>query len=244
MDEHNNYLRVVSIDRNKGPLNINQISIFSLETLERVGYLNEGIGLEGHTVRSVRYDEDTCYVVTYMNKDPLYEIDLTDVTNPKIVSIYESPGYSTYLHTFVINNQKYAFGIGYDDSGYMKISVYIDNGEKTTQIGRDVVVTNSVYDWLNKDNVDFYMVDYPAVTMARNHKSLFVYNDDQYLYVGGHIGTKQYTIFKFDVTQDVKVIDVYKEYKDPEIVENTRGLLIDAKFYVVCVDKLIIDDWK
>ena len=245
MDEHNNYLRVVSTDTTKAPLNMNQISIFSLETLERVGYLNEGIGLERHTVRSVRYDGDTCYVVTYMNKDPLYEIDLSDVTNPKIVSIYESPGYSSYLHTFIINNQKYAFGIGYDDNSNLKISVYIDNGETTTQIGRDVVVVREVYEWFNKDNIDFYMVEYPYLFMASSHKMLFVYNDNNYLYIGGCVGVNQYTIFKIDVTQEQRVIDVYKEYKDNDIVvPYSRGLLINGKFYVVCQNKLIIEEWN
>lgn len=242
IDEHNNYIRVVSTDTTKGPLNINQISIFSLETLDRVGYLNEGIGLEYHTVRSVRYDDNTCYVVTYMNRDPLYEIDLTDVTNPKIVSIYEAPGYSTYLHTFEINNQKYAFGIGYDDYRYMKISVYIDNGEKTTQIGKDVVMVPQYIDLFDK-NTDYYIVEQLSDEMAENHKSLFIYNDNQYLYIGGNVGINQYTIFKIDVTQEERVISVHKEYKI-DTYSSTRAFLIEGKLYIVKKDSLIIDDWS
>ena len=244
MDEHNNYIRIVSTDTTKDPLHINQISIFSLETLERVGYLNEGIGLERHTVRSVRYDEDTCYVVTYMNQDPLYEIDLTDVTNPKIVSVYEAPGYSTYLHTFIINNQKYAFGIGYDDIRRMKISVYIDNGEETIQIGKEVVLDNEYSGIIVNTKYDVYIVNCWKDIMANNHKSLFIFNDGDYLYVGGVVGNSQYTVFRFDVTQEEHVISVYKEYKDVNVSEDSRAFLIDGKLYVVAINKLIIDDWR
>jgi uncharacterized secreted protein with C-terminal beta-propeller domain len=241
MDEHNNYIRVVSTDTTKEPLNYNQISIFSLETLERVGYLNEGIGLERHVVKSVRYDEDTCYIVTYLNQDPLYEIDLSDVTNPKIVSIYEAPGYSSYLHTFEIDNQKYAFGIGYDDLRRMKISVYIDNGEQTVQIGKDVIImpSNNYYD----EKIDYYVVDRPLYAIANNHKSLFIYNDNDYLYIGGSVGEGKYTVFKIDVTQEEHVVSVYKEYS-VNIENDTRSFLIDGKLYVVQHGSLIIDDWR
>lgn len=241
MDEHNNYIRVVSTDTTKEPLNYNQISIFSLETLERVGYLNEGIGLERHVVKSVRYDEDTCYIVTYLNQDPLYEIDLSDVTNPKIVSIYEAPGYSSYLHTFEIDNQKYAFGIGYDDSRRIKISVYIDNGEQTVQIGKDVIImpSNNNYD----EKIDYYVVERPLYAITTNHKSLFIYNDNDYLYIGGSVGKGKYTVFKIDVTQEEHVVSVYKEYS-VNIENDTRSFLIDDKLYVVQHGSLIIDDWR
>jgi uncharacterized secreted protein with C-terminal beta-propeller domain len=244
MDEHNNYLRVVSTDRTKGPLNINQISIFNLDTLERVGYLNEGIGLENHTVRSVRYDGDTCYVVTYLTEDPLYEIDLSDVTNPKIVSIYESPGYSTYLHTFTIDGQKYALGIGYDDNGHVKISVYIDNGNGTIQIGKSMIFVNKIHDGLDYNNVDFYLINYPTATMALNHKSIFIYNDNQYLYIGGNASYQKYTIFKIDVTQEKNVITIYEEYDDERINNKSRCFLVDGKIYIVGMNKLIIDEWS
>ena len=84
IDEHNNYLRVVSTNTSMPVTKLNAISIYDLSTLQRVGYLDQDIGLGRQIVKSVRYDNDTCYVVTYENTDPLYEIDLTDVTAPKI----------------------------------------------------------------------------------------------------------------------------------------------------------------
>jgi hypothetical protein len=104
-----------------------------------------------------------------------------------------------------------------------------------------VVETGYIY---NQLGVDFYVVERPDYIMANNHKSLFIYNDGTYLYIGGYVGSNQFTIFKVDVTQKERVIDIYKEYKNINCNWNTRGLLINSKFYVVEFDRLIIDDWS
>jgi hypothetical protein len=58
------------------------------------------------------------------------------------------------------------------------------------------------------------------------------------------VGSETYTIFKLDVTNDERVISVYKEYKYNSITYNSRGLLINNKFYVVGMNELIIDNWQ
>ena len=71
IDEHNNYLRVVSTNTSMPVTKLIAISIYDLSTLQRVGYLDQDIGLDRQIVKSVRYDNDTCNVVTYENTDPL-----------------------------------------------------------------------------------------------------------------------------------------------------------------------------
>jgi uncharacterized secreted protein with C-terminal beta-propeller domain len=39
-------------------------------------------------------------LVTYQNIDPLFVVDMEDVTNPKIIGELKIPGYSTYLHPY------------------------------------------------------------------------------------------------------------------------------------------------
>jgi uncharacterized secreted protein with C-terminal beta-propeller domain len=46
----------------------------------------------------VRFDGDTGYVVTYRQVDPLYTIDLSTPTAPKVAGQLELEGYSAYLH--------------------------------------------------------------------------------------------------------------------------------------------------
>ncbi len=79
-------------------------------------------------MKSVRFNGDLGYVVTFEQKDPLYTIDLSDPTEPTIVSAIEEPGYSTYLHVWnEEGNQLIGFGFSADEQGFvtgLKISAY------------------------------------------------------------------------------------------------------------------------
>jgi uncharacterized secreted protein with C-terminal beta-propeller domain len=46
----------------------------------------------------VRFEGDVGYVVTFRQIDPLYVIDLSDPTKPRVQGELEIPGYSAYLH--------------------------------------------------------------------------------------------------------------------------------------------------
>jgi hypothetical protein len=56
-----------------------------------------GLG-QGEQIYSVRFVDDTGYVVTFRQVDPLYTIDLSAPTAPKVVGQLELEGYSAYLH--------------------------------------------------------------------------------------------------------------------------------------------------
>lgn len=47
---------------------------------------------------SVRFTDDEAYLVTFQNIDPLWTVDLSDVTNPRILGELHVPGVSTYIH--------------------------------------------------------------------------------------------------------------------------------------------------
>ncbi|PKQ30980.1 MAG: hypothetical protein CVT62_10995 [Actinobacteria bacterium HGW-Actinobacteria-2] len=49
-------------------------------------------------VRSVRFDGGIGYVVTFRSVDPLFAIDLSDATSPRVLSALKIPGFSSYLH--------------------------------------------------------------------------------------------------------------------------------------------------
>ena len=230
IDEHNNYLRVVSTNTAMEETRLNAISIYDLSTLQRVGYLDKDIGLGRQIVKSVRYDNDTCYVVTYENTDPLYEIDLTDVTSPKIVSIYKAPGWSNYLHTFEINGEQYLFGIGYDDDRCTrKISVY-KNDETTSQIGKDFKIS------MLSVNPDLYLEDLYQNNL-NNHKALFIYNDGENLYLGVGLTPTDYYIFMIDVDAE-NVVSIYKTITHSTSFIDSRCYLINGYIYVTQGEKV------
>jgi hypothetical protein len=52
----------------------------------------------GETIQSVRYVGDRAYVVTFLQVDPLFVIDLADPTAPRVAGELKLPGFSRYLH--------------------------------------------------------------------------------------------------------------------------------------------------
>lgn len=240
LGEYNNHLAVVTTNTSvKENGRLNALTIFDLNTLKQVGYLDKDIGLDRQIVKSVSFNGSTCYVCTYENTDPLYEIDFSDVSNPKIVSIYKAPGYSSYLQPFKINNEQYLFGIGYDDDRQTrKISIYKDD-EETTQIGDDFLIGTYVFEGLD------LKVDKVNNIALNDHKALFVYLDEEsdLLYLGVNASNDSYYVFKIDVASE-EVVSIYKEINFEKEFFYSRGYLVDGKLYVTLKGDLHIEDFE
>lgn len=56
-----------------------------------------GLG-KGERITSVRWFDDTALVVTFRQTDPLYVVDLSRPTSPRVRGELKVPGFSTYLH--------------------------------------------------------------------------------------------------------------------------------------------------
>jgi len=73
-----------------------------LYVLEQMGDKLETIGsikniAKGEDLQSVRFDGSRAYIVTFLRVDPLFTVDLTNPTSPKIAGELKIPGYSSYL---------------------------------------------------------------------------------------------------------------------------------------------------
>jgi hypothetical protein len=66
------------------------------DQLREVGKVG-GLG-RGEQIYAVRFIGDAGYVVTFRQVDPLYTLDLSDPTAPRVVGELKIPGYSAYLH--------------------------------------------------------------------------------------------------------------------------------------------------
>lgn len=64
--------------------------------LRQVGRVSD-LG-RGEQIYAVRYAGDIGFVVTFRQVDPLYTLDLSDPTAPRLVGELKVPGYSSYLH--------------------------------------------------------------------------------------------------------------------------------------------------
>jgi len=115
MDEYNGYLRVVT--STWWPTK-NRLFILEEDEIEDklniVSKIDEDLGLENETVKSVRFNKDYAQVVTFEQTDPLYTIDLTDPKNP-------------FMHVWNEDHYLVGFGFDADASGRvtgLKLSAY------------------------------------------------------------------------------------------------------------------------
>jgi inhibitor of cysteine peptidase len=109
MDEHNGFFRIATTSGNnwgEGSQTSNNIYILD-ETLNQVSKI-ENIA-PGESIYAARFLGDRAYLVTFVQVDPLFTVDLSDPYNPRILGELKIPGYSEYLHPY---DATHIIGIG------------------------------------------------------------------------------------------------------------------------------------
>jgi inhibitor of cysteine peptidase len=109
MDEHNGFFRIATTSGNnwmEGSQTSNNIYILD-DTLTQVSKI-ENIA-PGESIYAARFLGDRAYLVTFVQVDPLFTIDLSDPYNPQILGELKIPGYSEYLHPY---DETHIIGIG------------------------------------------------------------------------------------------------------------------------------------
>ncbi len=200
MDEYENNLRVVTISFN--PV-VNRLFVLkeddTYDKLEIIGSITENLGLPGESVKSVIFHENLAYIVTFLQTDPRYTIDLTDPTKPTITNEEYITGFSSYL--YVWNKEdggNEVVGLGYeaDENGLiygLKLSAIDD----TKGIQTDYVIPYRIgneYYWINTEAT----YNPKAIMVSPKHKifafPITVYDIDGY--------TSKYLIFSIDFTKE------------------------------------------
>ncbi len=94
-------------------------ALYTLESngsaLNLKGYLGS-LGEELETIRAVRLIGERGYVVTFVQTDPLYTLDLSDPANPKKVGELKVDGFSEYIHP-IDSNRLLTIGRDADSNG-------------------------------------------------------------------------------------------------------------------------------
>lgn len=100
MDEHKGFLRIATTSHGDYDVDsvlkeANNIYVFDSE-MNLVGALEDLA--PGEMIHSARFTGDICYLVTFKKVDPLFVIDLSSPSEPRILGKLKVPGYSDYLH--------------------------------------------------------------------------------------------------------------------------------------------------
>jgi len=173
MDEHGNYFRIATTATVYStedslpavPVQVNNVYVLDMN-LTIIGSL-EGLA-KGERIYSARYMGDLMFLVTFRRIDPLFAIDLSDPSNPRVLGRLKIPGYSEYLHPLL---DKYLIGIGMDvdeKTGFMKglkISLFdISNVTEPKEVST-VVFEKCMYSPVLHDHKAF-MINYEKLYFA------------------------------------------------------------------------------
>jgi len=107
LDEYKGYFRTAVTVRDTD-FNVRSAVFVLDKALNIVGSIDELQA--GEEVKGVRFMGDTAYVVTFMQTDPLFVLDMSDPINPIEKGQLKITGFSDYLHPY----GEYMIGIGYD----------------------------------------------------------------------------------------------------------------------------------
>lgn len=240
MDEYNGYFRIVT-ETTKQTVTDNYAFIDSSSKKTALYVYDKDLKLcgktddvaKGESVKSVRFDGDIAYFVTFRQTDPLFTVDLSNPKSPKILSELKIPGFSEYLHIFS-DNLLLGFGREADittgGAEGLKLTMF-DISDKTdvTEIATKIFTSSDVYS--------------PA---EYNHKAIFIDKEKSRIGIPYTIYTNDgeqnyYSIFEYDAkNNEFKEINKlklspndYSEYFDNSY---SRGLYIGDYFYIVTED--------
>ncbi len=253
LSEHNGYLRVATtIDRwaesydewaewdvSSNTYN-NCLYILDMD-MKVVGSVDD-FGID-ETIRSVNFNGDMAYVVTFMQTDPLYAIDLSNPENPVILDEFKISGYSSYMQTWS-DGLLVGFGAEADENGWetgVKLTMF-DNSDPENLKALDTISISAGWD---------SMLSYTSEGIG-DRKALYIdperniigfpldaWNYDSATYKAE---TKcSYEFYSFENGGFQPLGSMYKNYYDDDIVAESfrRAVYIDGYLYALSGDMFI-----
>jgi uncharacterized secreted protein with C-terminal beta-propeller domain len=207
------------------------------------------LGKPGERIYAVRYDKGIAYVVTFVNTDPLYKLDLSDPTNPVVVGELYEEGVSDYLH---IINDSLLLGIGRQAETSVegrtsftgvKVSLYNTSGEVMESIATYFVEGVYSYSPVTYDSKafvsyqpvgeDFMYVVIPIYEWSYNYES---YSQSAYVFKVYLSGDLELVTKLTNYVEDSENPDYYS-YDSIE-----RTIIIENYIYTVSYSKIQMYD--
>ena len=240
MNEYNNNFIIVTTDEYRsGNLINNKNRLYVLdENLKEIGKLEDFSGDEN--LEAVRFMGDKAYVVTFERVDPLFVIDISNPTEPKILGELKIPGYSSYLHPY---DETHIIGIGQEveieDTEY---------GEREVIKGVKVSLFD-VSDYSNPKEVNSLVIGDKAYTDVQyDHKAVLFSKDKNLLAfpINNNVERtikRQYVVLSVDLEKGITLRtsiehgEIKNEY-GAYSAEIDRGLYINNYLYTLSAKKI------
>jgi uncharacterized secreted protein with C-terminal beta-propeller domain len=167
MSEHKDYFRIVTSqfvhDSATGLSDINNRLYILKESVSEQGAFEQvaqlpntarpaRIGKPREQIMGMRFLGDNAYIVTFERKDPLYKVDLTDPTQPRLAGALEIEGYSAYLQQLT---PRYLMGVGFsiDEAttrqNGIQVSIFDTHLDTPNLVSQDVYRSVALTSWLD-----------------------------------------------------------------------------------------------
>jgi len=149
---------------------------------------------EGESIFSARYMGEKLYLVTFRRIDPLFVIDLSKPTNPKVLGYLKIAGVSDYLHPY---DEDHIIGIGSDadEDGRttgLKVSIFdVSNVASPRESAKLVIGESGTYSEVQND-----------------HKALLFDKDKNLLVIPVQERLKTVDEYRYSYWNGVYVIDI------------------------------------
>jgi uncharacterized secreted protein with C-terminal beta-propeller domain len=227
-------LNQFSLDEKDGQLRIATCSgwsdresmVFVLDAeMRTIGSLG-GIA-PNETIEAARFVGDTLYLVTFLQIDPLFVIDLSDPTDPTILGELVVPGFSSYLHPM---DDEHLIGIGMEN-GTLKVSLYdVSDPEDPIEMA---TVTADTWAWSSAQ------WDHKAVLFDQRSGLLAI---PVYTYGGTDCNMTHYAeeMFVYSVTSEG--IELEERLTNDDSRSSPRGMIIENVLYTITTTSVVAWD--
>lgn len=241
MDEYDGHFRAATTEGIAWDLNTpskNHLFILD-EQMKQVGSV-ENLA-PGERIYSARFIKEKAYMVTFKETDPLFVIDVSTPSSPKVLGELKIPGFSNYLHPL---DDDHLIGFGYDTK-----LLPVKNGEPRVVTGGMKISLFDVSDFANPLEKDTEIIGGPGTYSALqyDHKALFTHQEKNLfgfpisLYdetTGAYVefegeGALIYTITPDGISQTASLVEQSNnEYEDWNTAIQ-RILYIDEELYTI-----------
>lgn len=208
-----------------------------------------GIG-KGETIRSVSFSGSTAYIVTFRQTDPLFSIDISDPTSPKILDELKVTGFSSYMQQWQ-DGLLFGFGTAATETGSVtgyKLTMF-DNSDPNSLRDLDTVEfdlwENNNEGSVSRDTEASYERKALLIAPEKNLIGLpmMIYTNS---YQYGDDSHKEESVFVFYSFEDGKFVkrgELNKTSENYTINDKfRRAVYIDDHIYVVSASEFIAAD--
>ncbi|MFA7045915.1 MAG: beta-propeller domain-containing protein [Candidatus Izemoplasmatales bacterium] len=252
MDEYDGTFRIATTDtkyRDTGFTIANALYIFdatSEDTMEQIGSLT-GLGKPGERIFAARFSGPQALIVTFVQTDPLYKIDLTDPEHPEVVGELYEEGVSDYLHPLT---EDLSLGVGRQAEtvdGFttftgVKVALYDISADDPVNLETYLVEGEYSYSPVQYDHKAFVSYEregddfaYVAIPVYEWHQQYYQSSQSVYVFKAHFVGDLEY-LTKLTHMPEVQTgpDEYYYNYYDS--IERT--LMIENMIYTVSYSRI------